>query len=109
MANTPLVLFNRLVKLLYDPMPAVSSDDRLDLVFHALSDRTRRAILKRLARGPVMVTGLAAPFEMSLAAVSKHVKVLERARLVKRTIDGRVHHCALRGAGLRDAEVWLGH
>jgi DNA-binding transcriptional ArsR family regulator len=56
-----------------------------------------------------MVTGLAAPFEMSLAAVSKHVKVLERARLVKRTVDGRVHRCALRGAGLRDADAWLGH
>jgi len=79
------------------------------LVFHALSDRTRRALLARLARGPARVTDLAAPFTMSLPAVSKHLKVLEGARLIERAVDGRVHRCALAAAPLQDAERWLEH
>jgi DNA-binding transcriptional ArsR family regulator len=85
-------------------MPA---EDRLDDVFHALSDRTRRAILARLAEGPARVTDLAAPFDMSLPAVSKHVRVLERAGLVVRSIDGRVHECSIGAAPLGDAQAWL--
>ncbi len=81
--------------------------DRLDQVFHALSDRTRRSLLARLARGPAMVSELAKPFAMSLPAVSKHVRVLEAARLVVREVDGRVHHCSLAAGPLRDAERWL--
>jgi DNA-binding transcriptional ArsR family regulator len=76
-------------------------------VFRALADRTRRALLMRLARGPAMIGELAAPFEMSLPAVSKHIKVLERAELVSRAIDGRVHRCSLRPESLRDVEQWL--
>jgi DNA-binding transcriptional ArsR family regulator len=87
----------------------VSDADRLDRIFHALSDRTRRAMLTRLARGPAMVTELAAPFAMSLPSVSKHLKVLESARLVARTIDGRVHRCSLAPAPLRAADRWLEH
>ncbi len=83
------------------------SDKRLDLVFRALGDRTRRALLARLARKPAMVTELAAPFKMSLPAVSKHLKVLERAHLVARDVDGRVHRCSLDAAPLREAEHWL--
>jgi len=86
-----------------------SPDDRLDLVFGALSHRARRALLTRLERGPCMVTELAQPFETSLPAVSKHVRVLERAGLVERTIDGRVHRCSLDPAPLREAERWLAH
>ena len=71
------------------------SDDRLDLVFRALGDRTRRALLAHLAAKPAMVTELAEPFAMSLPAVSRHIRVLERARLVVRNVDGRVHHCTL--------------
>jgi DNA-binding transcriptional ArsR family regulator len=85
----------------------VSHDDRLDLMFQALADRTRRALLARLARAPLKVTDLAAPFAMSLPAVSRHIRVLERARLVHRTIEGRVHLCALRTEPLREAEAWL--
>jgi DNA-binding transcriptional ArsR family regulator len=85
------------------------SDDRLDLVFRALGDRTRRALLARLAEKPAMVTELAEPFAMSLPAVSRHIRVLERARLVVRKVDGRVHHCALDPAPLKTAEVWLNH
>ena len=85
------------------------SDDRLDLVFYAISNRTRRALLARLAQGPVMVTKLARPFAMSLAGVGKHIRVLERARLVSRTINGRVHRCSLAAEPLQEAERWLSH
>jgi DNA-binding transcriptional ArsR family regulator len=84
-----------------------SRDDRLDLVFGALSDRTRRALLARLERSPAMVTELAEPFDMSLPAVSKHLRVLERAGLVRRTIDGRVHTCALDPGPLEEADRWM--
>lgn len=86
-----------------------SRDDQLDRVFRALGDRTRRALLARLAREPAMVTELAAPFALSLPAVSRHIKVLERARLIRRTVDGRVHHCELDAAVLRDVDRWLEH
>jgi len=82
-------------------------DDRLDLLFQALSDRTRRALLDRLAGGPRMVTELAEPFAMSLPAVSRHIRVLEHAGLVSRTVDGRVHHCALDPGPLATADRWL--
>jgi DNA-binding transcriptional ArsR family regulator len=82
-------------------------DDRLDRVFHALSDRTRRSLLARLARGPAIVSELARPFAMSLPAVSKHLKVLEDARLVVREVDGRVRRCALAPGPMEDAQRWL--
>ena len=86
-----------------------SSEARLDRVFRALGDRTRRALLARLTHGPAMITELAAPFRLSLPAVSRHIRVLERARLVKRTVDGRVHRCSLRAAPLQQAEQWILH
>jgi DNA-binding transcriptional ArsR family regulator len=84
-----------------------SPDDRLDLVFRALSDRTRRSLLATLGRAPAKITDLAAPYAMSLPAVSKHVRVLERAGLVRRTIDGRVHRCVLDPRPLEHAERWI--
>jgi DNA-binding transcriptional ArsR family regulator len=84
-----------------------ASDARLDAVFAALSDRTRRTMLARLAGGPANVTELAKPFNMTLQAVGKHVRVLERAGLIRREIDGRIHHCSLNPLPLRDAEAWL--
>ena len=86
-----------------------AGEDRLDAVFRALSDRTRRALVDRLAHGPAKVTELAAPFDTSRIAISKHLKVLERARLVNRAVDGRVHRCSLAARPLRDAEQWLDH
>lgn len=80
---------------------------RLDQVFGALSDHTRRTILERLARGPAKVSELAEPFAMSLPAVSRHLKVLERAGLIERNVDGRVHHCMLATAPLEDAARWV--
>jgi DNA-binding transcriptional ArsR family regulator len=76
-------------------------------VFRALGDRTRRDMLRRLAAGDRTVTELAEPCAMSLAAASKHVRVLERAGLVRRTIRGRTHHCRLAAARLSEAERWL--
>lgn len=84
-------------------------DDRLDLVFKALSDRTRRALLAQLERGPLKITDLAAPFDMSLPSVSKHLRVLERAGLVRRNVRGRVHLCTLEPKALRPVEAWLAH
>ena len=86
---------------------AASTDAQLDRVFHALADRTRRSLLRRLARGPAMVTELAEPLPMSLPAVSKHLRVLEGARLVSRRVDGRVHRCSLDTATLNEVETWL--
>ena len=86
-----------------------NEDDRLDLVLRAVADRTRRALLARLADGPARITDLAAPFDMSLVAVSKHLKVLERAALIARDVDGRVHRCSLRAEPLREVETWLAH
>lgn len=86
-----------------------SEADRLDAVFGALTDRTRRAMLARLVRGPATVTELAEPFSISLPAVSRHLKVLERAELIERRVDGRVHHCSLDPAALHRAESWLLH
>ena len=83
------------------------SSRRLDLVFRALGDRTRRALLARLAERPAMITELAEPFAMSLPAVSRHIRVLERARLVVRRVDGRVHHCSLDATPLEGVDAWL--
>lgn len=80
---------------------------RLDAIFHALADPTRRALLHRLAAQEHTMTELADPFQMSLVAVSKHVKVLERAGLIRRTIKGRTHVCRLAPEPLSEAQDWL--
>ncbi len=82
-------------------------DDRLDDVFGALSDRTRRQLVARLAHGPATISELAEPYAMSLPAVSKHIRVLERVGLVRRTISGRVHNCALDARRFREVTSWL--
>ncbi|GEP08990.1 ArsR/SmtB family transcription factor [Methylobacterium gnaphalii] len=79
----------------------------LDGVFHALADSTRRSMIRQLAGGQRTVTELSRPFDMSLAAASKHVKVLERAGLVRRAVDGRVHRCSLETGPLAEAHDWL--
>lgn len=84
-------------------------EDRLDRVFHALANRTRRAMLRRLAAGPAPITALAAPFDMSFPSVSKHLRVLEAAGLVARTVDGRVHRCRFEAAPLAGVEDWLAY
>ncbi len=84
-------------------------DDRLDAVFHALADRTRRSLLGRLRRGPASISELASPYAMSLPAVSKHVRVLEHAGLVQRSVEGRVHRCSIDAGPLEDIQAWVEH
>jgi DNA-binding transcriptional ArsR family regulator len=81
--------------------------DRLDAVFAALADPTRRAILARLANGEASVTALAEPFAMSLPAISKHLKVLERAGLIARGRSAQWRPCRLDAAPLKEAATWL--
>jgi DNA-binding transcriptional ArsR family regulator len=83
------------------------SPDHLSTTFAALADPTRRAILARLAAGEASVGELAAPFAMSLPAISKHLRVLERAQLIRRRKDAQWRRCALRPDGLRVAADWL--
>jgi DNA-binding transcriptional ArsR family regulator len=82
---------------------------KLDAVFHALSDPTRRAILQRLAQGERSIGELASPFHMTFAGASKHIKALEKAGLVRRRVDGRTHLCRLEPKHLAEAYDWLGH
>src|SRR5918999_2147853 len=84
-----------------------TSTDSLDRTFAALADPTRRAILARLALGEASVTELAEPFEMSLPAVSKHLKVLERAGLITRGRNAQWRPCRLEADPLRDVSDWL--
>jgi len=90
-------LFNRIAKL------------SLDTAFAALSDPTRRAILARLALGDTSVTELAKPFAMSLPAVSKHLKVLERAGLIARGREAQWRPCRIEPRALKDIDDWLNH
>src|SRR5262245_20977225 len=80
-----------------------SRSDHLDHVFQALAHPARRSILRRIARSERTISELAKPFDMSLEAVSKHVQVLERARLLRRTRAGRVHRCRLAPEPLKSA------
>ncbi|HEV8246129.1 MAG TPA: metalloregulator ArsR/SmtB family transcription factor [Polyangiaceae bacterium] len=82
-------------------------DERLDAVFGALSDRTRRAMIARLARGPASVGELGEPFAMSLPAISKHVRVLERAGLLHRARQGRAQRCSLEPRPLESAAAFI--
>jgi DNA-binding transcriptional ArsR family regulator len=91
-------IFNHMIE--YETSP-------LDHLFHALADPTRRAMLADLSLRERSVGELAAPYRISLAAASKHIKTLERAGLVKRTVEGRTHRCALDAAPLAEADAWL--
>jgi len=82
--------------------------DRLSATFAALADPTRRAILGRLTRGQASVTELATPFDMSLPAISKHLKVLERGGLITRGRDAQWRPCRLKAKPLKEAADWLG-
>lgn len=85
----------------------VATSQQLDLTFGALSDPTRRAILARLSRGEASVQDLAEPFDMSLPAVSKHLRVLENAGLIERSADGKRRPSRLRAVPMRAAAEWI--
>jgi len=82
-------------------------DDRLDTTFAALADPTRRAIVARLLEGDLTVGALAEPFDLSLAAISKHLGILARAGLVTQRREGRAKYCRLEIASLRPAVIWM--
>jgi DNA-binding transcriptional ArsR family regulator len=86
------------------------TEDALSLTFAALADPTRRALLARLSKGEASVSDLAAPFlkDMSLPAITKHLKVLERAGLITKTRDAQWRPCKLNGGALRDVSDWVG-
>lgn len=83
------------------------SSDQLSVTFAALADPTRRAILAHLAKGEASVTELAEPFEMSLPAISKHLKVLERAGLITRGREAQWRPCQIKAEPLKDARDWI--
>ena len=93
------------------PIPISAAADaeaeRLDQVFFALSDPVRRAILQRLDQGPLLVSEIAAPFDISLQAVSRHIQVLVRAGLVGQARTGRISRCSLDAEPLSEAALWL--
>lgn len=83
------------------------STNKLDAVFHALADPTRRGMLDQLQNGKATVSDLAEPYAMSLAAASKHIKKLEAAGLVKRQVIGRTHICQLDASTIKEARDWV--
>jgi|SRR5919197_814347 DNA-binding transcriptional ArsR family regulator len=85
-----------------------ATSDQLSITFAALADPTRRAILARLARGETTVSELAAPFDMSLPAISKHLKVLQRAGLIEQGRQAQWRPCRLNAEPLRDVSAWIG-
>jgi DNA-binding transcriptional ArsR family regulator len=85
----------------------MTTPDKLSTTFAALADPTRRAILARLASGEASVTSLAQPFRMSMPAISKHLKVLERAGLIARGRDAQWRPCRLQAAPLKDVDAWM--
>ncbi|WP_235864597.1 ArsR/SmtB family transcription factor [Ureibacillus acetophenoni] len=92
------VIFNHMVN---------QNNEQLNEIFHALADSTRREMVQMMAERERTVSELAEPFEMSLAGISKHIKVLERANLVERSINGRTHICRLNTETLSQATKWL--
>ncbi|HKC19213.1 MAG TPA: metalloregulator ArsR/SmtB family transcription factor [Candidatus Dormibacteraeota bacterium] len=84
------------------------ASDQLSLTFAALADPTRRAILARLAQGEASVTELAKPFDLSLPGVSKHLKVLQRAGLIRQSRNAQWRPCRLEAGRLKDASEWVG-
>jgi DNA-binding transcriptional ArsR family regulator len=87
----------------------VSQQQALDRVFTALGHPVRRQILARLAQGAATVTDIAEPFDMSLNAISKHLKVLERASLIERHVLGREHYCSINPQPLEEISHWLAY
>jgi DNA-binding transcriptional ArsR family regulator len=87
----------------------VDNQARLDTLFRAIADPTRRAMLRELAAGPRTVGELAAPYDITLAGASKHIQMLERAGLIRREVQGRVHTCSLDARPLHAGAEWLRH
>ncbi len=85
----------------------VNNNEQLNTIFSALSDPTRRAMLTRLAGNEMSVAELSQPFPITKSAVTKHIKALEKAGLLQRSIQGRVHHCRINVVPLKQASEWM--
>jgi DNA-binding transcriptional ArsR family regulator len=96
-ASLPAIILNRMVK----------QTQKLDNLFYALSDKTRRGIIAQLSHKQLMARELAKPYPMSLPAISKHLRILEKARLIDRTIQGRTHLFRLNHNALKSASEWI--
>lgn len=107
MLDTPCHVLYCTIRLVIQMVKQTSASDRLSVTFAALSDPTRRAILARLARGEATVLELAAPFDMTLPAVSKHLKVLQRAGLIEQGRHAQWRPCRLQAEPLREASDWV--
>lgn len=107
MATMPVYIFNPKVDDRVRPQDNPAMSNRLDAVFAALADPTRRAILAMLLEDDMAVTDVAEPFAMSLAAISKHLTVLSDAGLISREKRGRVIWCKLEPEAMREATVWM--
>jgi DNA-binding transcriptional ArsR family regulator len=103
----PRVLDNRFAAAIVNRVVQSRSSQKLDTVIAAISDPTRRAIVDRLARGPASISDVAAPFPMTLTGFCKHVRVLEKAGLVRRTRRGRENTLELSAEPLRDVATWV--
>ena len=88
-------------------MQATASNSDVDRIFHALGDPRRRAIVEQLSRGPVSVSALAAPLNITLAAVVQHLQVLEESHLIRTEKIGRVRTCRLESRGFKTMESWI--
>jgi DNA-binding transcriptional ArsR family regulator len=84
-------------------------NEQLDLLFGALADTTRRAIIARLAKGEASVSELAHPFQMSLPAVTRHIQVLEKAGLLNKSVDQKFRRCQMNPSRLKDLSEWVEH
>jgi DNA-binding transcriptional ArsR family regulator len=84
-----------------------NTPSQMDAIFMALSDATRRGMIRRLSRGTATIGELGRPYRISKPAVTKHVKVLERAGLIRRERDGRLHRCTLNPGPMQEAEAWI--
>lgn len=105
--NTTHMIFNQMVDVCPTPRLIAHMTAKLDLTFSALADPTRRAILAMLLEDDMAVTDVADPFDMSLAAVSKHLGILSTAGLISQEKRGRVKWCKLEPDALREASVWM--
>jgi DNA-binding transcriptional ArsR family regulator len=85
----------------------IIQEDALDSIFHALSDRTRRSLLSKITTEPKRISDLASDYDVSLNAISKHIKVLEKANLIERNIEGRTHYCRMNPSELITAQEWI--
>lgn len=107
MRETPNLIFNQVVDVSSPTRLIAAMTMQLDQVFSALADPTRRAILAMLLEDDMAVTDVAEPFEVSLAAISKHLGVLSAAKLISQEKRGRVKWCKLEPDALRSASVWM--